>query len=322
MTDCLSETVLDALQAGVAVLDAQGGIRAWNKWLAARSGVSRDTALGRRLDELFPEILGTRLHSAIEQALVRHLASMLTPGLNPVYLPLQRVATGKRRQEHIEQLIYVTPMRHAEAACLVQIEDVTATVRRERRLRSQSSQLIEETYLDPLTGAGNRRRFDQTLAAEFDKAQKQRGHLALIMFDIDLFKAYNDRHGHAQGDACLTSVAQALQRGLRQTGGDMLARFGGEEFAVILPGADLATGCAVAERLRARVERQAIPHGGAAGADLVTVSGGVSAFIPEPGQDAHELISEADLALFLAKDEGRNRVRRYEHDCHEIRACT
>jgi diguanylate cyclase (GGDEF)-like protein len=321
MPDCLSETILDAMQAGVAVLDAQGGIVAWNKWLAARSGVKRDTALGLRLDVLFPEIAGTRLQGAIEQALARHLSSMLTPGLNPPYLPLLRGGAGKRRAERMEQLIYVTPVRHAQAACLVQIEDVTATVRRERRLRSQSSQLIEETYLDPLTGVGNRRRFDQSLGAEFDKALKQRAHLAVIMFDIDHFKAYNDRHGHARGDACLSGVAQALQGGLRQNGGDMLARFGGEEFAVILPGADLATGCAVAERLRARVERQDIEHGAAEGRARVTVSAGVSAFVPEPGQDAHELISEADLALFLAKDEGRNRVRRYEHDCHEIRPC-
>lgn len=321
MSECFSETLLDALQAGVVVLDAQGGIVTWNKWLVGHSGVTRDTALGQRLDILFPEIVGTRLQHTIDQALSMRLSSMLTPGLNPPYLPLLRAGIDKRKQERMEQLIYVTPVRHAPAACLIQIEDVTATVRRERRLRSQSTQLLEETYLDPLTGIGNRRRFDRTLGGEFDKAQKQRTSLGVIMFDIDHFKAYNDRHGHAQGDACLEAVAKALQGGLRQSGGDMLARFGGEEFAVILPGADLDTACAVAERLRLRVERHGLKHGAVVGHEVVTVSAGLSAFIPEPGQDAHELISEADLAMFMAKDEGRNRIRRYEHSCHEIRSC-
>jgi diguanylate cyclase (GGDEF)-like protein len=320
MATAPTDAVLDALQAGVILLDAEGGIIAWNKWLVRHSGLEPGDVLARRLEEVFPEVVGTRLATSIGQALSSRLSAILTPSLNPPYMPLYRLGVDKNHDQRMLQLVYVTPLRHEACACMIQIEDMTANVRRERRLRVHSSQLLAATYLDTLTGVGNRRRFDQNLDEACKQALQKKQSLALLMVDLDNLQPFNERFGQARGDACLAEVAKALQGGLRQLG-DQVARYGGDEFTVLLPGADLERACMVAERLRGRVEAlhlgaEVDPQG-----TCVTVSIGVSAFVPGEGQDAHVLISEADLALYLAKDEGRNRSRCYIHASNEILSC-
>ncbi|HET9317175.1 MAG TPA: two-component regulator propeller domain-containing protein [Vicinamibacteria bacterium] len=166
------------------------------------------------------------------------------------------------------------------------------------------AQLVRE---DVLTGVASRRRFEEALEEEWRRALRLRMPLTLALVDVDWFKAFNDRLGHPAGDACLRSVAAAVAS-VSQRAGDLVARYGGEEFALLLPGIELEGARAVAESVRQRVERLAIAHPDSKAA-VVTVSVGVASCSPAswPGI-ATDLVSEADRALYAAKQAGRNRV--------------
>lgn len=158
---------------------------------------------------------------------------------------------------------------------------------------------------DALTRLPNRRAFDAALLERWHAAARQPAPLGLLMIDIDQFKHFNDFHGHVAGDDCLRRVAEAMRVQLRET--DFIGRYGGEEFVVLLPAATPVWVEATAERLRAAVERLALPHGGLPGQALVTISVGAALAHPKGPDDPVDLIDAADMALFQAKREGRNR---------------
>jgi diguanylate cyclase (GGDEF)-like protein/PAS domain S-box-containing protein len=158
---------------------------------------------------------------------------------------------------------------------------------------------------DGLTGLANRRCFDETLHAEWARAQRQRQPLSLLMVDVDNFKAYNDANGHLGGDECLKRIATAVASEMRAN--DLVARYGGEEFAVILPNQSLKGAASVAERIRTRVEQLQVPNR-LAPAQHVTVSIGAATALASPDNSASELVAIADAALYRAKHMGRNRI--------------
>lgn len=193
------------------------------------------------------------------------------------------------------------------AAINRELEDANARLTRaNRRLSRLSSR-------DGLTGIANRRRFDRRLSLEWRRAARTERPLSLLLADIDCFKDYNDLHGHQQGDACLRQVAQALARSLHRAG-DMVARYGGEEFAVLLADTDEQHAATTAEMLRAHVEAMEIPHGASSISPVVTLSLGMSTVRPAAGSRPRYLVERADRALYLAKREGRNRVRAVRED--------
>jgi diguanylate cyclase (GGDEF)-like protein/PAS domain S-box-containing protein len=158
---------------------------------------------------------------------------------------------------------------------------------------------------DGLTGLANRRCFDDTLHAEWARAQRQQQPLSLLMVDVDNFKAYNDANGHLGGDECLKRIARAVASEMRAN--DLVARYGGEEFAVILPNQSLKGAAVVAERIRCRVEQLQLPNPLAPG-QRVTVSIGAATAIATPHNEASQLVAIADAALYRAKHMGRNRI--------------
>jgi diguanylate cyclase (GGDEF)-like protein len=171
-----------------------------------------------------------------------------------------------------------------------------------------SHELVARTArTDALTQVANRRHFDEVIAQVWTHAQTQRSSVALLLMDVDHFKAYNDLYGHPAGDACLQSVAHALSTCMRK-GGDLVARWGGEEFAVIMSGATMESALLLAERVREAVMAQALKHEASKCATVVTVSIGVSAMDPGPESSLSELVRMADSCLYEAKARGRNRV--------------
>jgi diguanylate cyclase (GGDEF)-like protein len=166
--------------------------------------------------------------------------------------------------------------------------------------------LEELATIDPLLGIANRRKFDDALGKEWGRARRGRRPVALLMIDLDRFKGYNDLYGHPAGDDCLKRVADAAGAALHRPG-DLLARYGGEELACVLPETDLDGAVVVAESIRARVYEKSIAHQG--GVDgRVTVSIGVAAVVPQATLSVEVLIDAADRSLYAAKSAGRNRV--------------
>jgi two-component system, sensor histidine kinase LadS len=170
-------------------------------------------------------------------------------------------------------------------------------------LASRVRELQRQSRTDTLTRLPNRRFFDEVAAAEFERARRNNGAMALLVVDIDHFKQFNDQHGHVRGDEVLRQVAERLGNGVRR--GDHVCRFGGEEFALILPGTDGLEAAEVAEALRRIVESTT-------SADApITVSIGVASTRDQEFTHLDELFKAADRALYAAKDQGRNRVIRF-----------
>ncbi|MCG8911084.1 MULTISPECIES: diguanylate cyclase [unclassified Pseudomonas] len=175
-----------------------------------------------------------------------------------------------------------------------------------RRRDAKESHLRNQADTDPLTGLHNRRWFDEKSHREWHRRRAGDGNLAVLMMDIDQFKAYNDHYGHPRGDLALVSVAHLVSQGCQRED-DGAARYGGEEFVVILPGCDTAAAATVAESIRRSVEEAALPHEkGARG--IVTISVGVASTSCTQAGSIEALIAAADANLYKAKEGGRNRV--------------
>jgi diguanylate cyclase (GGDEF)-like protein len=175
-----------------------------------------------------------------------------------------------------------------------------------RKLQDAYEQLALLATEDALTGAFNRRYFEGALEQEWRRAARERSAISILMLDIDHFKKLNDAYGHPTGDECLRLVAAALQK-TAQRPADVVARFGGEEFVVLLPATDATGGKAIAERMRMAVEGLGFAHR-ASSYGHVTVSVGLATAWPGAEQAGHALIERADQALYRAKEGGRNRV--------------
>lgn len=173
----------------------------------------------------------------------------------------------------------------------------------QRELMRANLELERLTRIDGLTGLGNRRYFDEYLAAEWKRCQRMKSPLSVLMIDVDHFKRYNDAYGHLAGDDVLKQIARVLQNGSTRST-DLAARFGGEEFVVILTSVPQEGASHVAERLVQGVRDLNIAHG----AGRVTISVGVATAWPDAEGDTARLVNAADLALFRAKNEGRNRL--------------
>jgi diguanylate cyclase (GGDEF)-like protein len=174
------------------------------------------------------------------------------------------------------------------------------------RLAEINQELERLSVTDSLTGLANRRFFNEYLHREWQREQRDKQPLSVIMIDIDNFKKYNDHYGHLEGDICLQKVSWALQSALCR-GGDLLARYGGEEFIAVLPHTDGKGAAELAAAFHARVRDLAIPHVASPVSSNVTISVGIASIIPNQAISPSQMIAMADEALYQAKQSGRNR---------------
>jgi len=207
----------------------------------------------------------------------------------------QVIETNKNLEKDIQDKIQTEEKLLYEKKSAEEISD---------KLRTLSTQ-------DGLTGINNRRRFDEVLYDEWYRAARLSTSLSLIICDIDKFKEYNDAHGHLKGDKCLTRIAHLIE-GYARRAGDVAARFGGEEFAIILPDTGIKDAEEIAEQIRTAIVDLDLPHGASSVADMVTASFGVHTTTPEKGILPETLVDHADKALYQAKEQGRNMVVIYE----------
>jgi diguanylate cyclase (GGDEF)-like protein len=302
----LSSRALNLVNCGVIVLDSKHRIVLWNSWMVPRSAYSATRVRERSLFDVFAELRGSRVESAVLAALTGDVATTIAQSESKCPFPLREA--GSFDGARIEQAVSVTPFNDGdERFCMIEIRDVSGAADRERRLLDHAESLRARSYVDGLTGIANRRYFDVALDRELRRAQRLGSEMSLLLMDIDSFKAYNDHFGHQQGDACLSTVAQTLAASLKRPA-DVAARYGGEEFAAILPDTGLEQARALANAIREHVAGLALAHAPAATRGHVTLSIGVSSFDKERLNQPAALIEAADKALYAAKRGGRDCV--------------
>ncbi|MCE3262698.1 MAG: diguanylate cyclase [Pseudoduganella sp.] len=299
--------LMELLVIPTFVLDAQGRVLIWNRACERLTGVSAE------------ELLGTSGHWCAFYAVPRPtLADLVIAGRTGEIRDLydgQARGTGAPQDKLCAENWCEMPRtagRRYLAADASPIHDsdgrLVAVVETLRDLTEEKQAQIALEQLatrDGLTGLANRRCFDQTLLAEWQRALRQQQPLSLLMVDVDNFKQYNDAYGHVGGDDCLKRIATAVASEMRAN--DLVARYGGEEFAVILPNQSLKGAAIVAERIRCRVEGLRLPNQGAP-RHFVTVSIGAATAIASHEHQPAQLVATADAALYRAKHMGRNRI--------------
>lgn len=184
---------------------------------------------------------------------------------------------------------------------------VRARVRNHLDMKRMRDELAEMAVTDALTGLGNRRRLEKVLNQETSRLSRSGGLLSVIILDIDFFKKFNDLYGHTAGDRCLTMVAAALNRAVHHAN-DVTIRYGGEEFACVLPEIEHPEAMEIAISIRDRVQALGIPHSGSDASPFVSVSLGVATALCIPGSQPDSWIRAADEQLYVAKAAGRNLV--------------
>ncbi|MDP2371471.1 diguanylate cyclase domain-containing protein [Rhodoferax sp.] len=316
-TDSAWATIFDAVGFGLILIDAQGRVLRWNGWLTRHTGVTAQAACGQSLAEAFGAPLPASFMSALNNALRYKLPVVLSNVLHRGPLPLYVELPASTEADRMPHAITLTPLPVAPwgPCCLIQITDSSRSVSREKVLRRHSDRLNREVMTDSLTRAFSRGFFDQFYQQEFARARRQGSKLALIMVDVDYFKAYNDEYGHPAGDKILVALVQTLKTALMRST-DKLARYGGEEFAVILPDCAKHNAMLIAEHLRSAVQELKLPHRKSGNADQITVSLGVSSTKPGDTCEAADLLDTADQALYAAKRHGRNCVQYLEPSAH------
>jgi len=175
------------------------------------------------------------------------------------------------------------------------------------QLKSTRDELDRAARLDSLTQIYNRREFDRILTKEWRRCARSRVSLCLLMLDVDQFKKYNDHYGHLAGDGCIRILAQTMKESVKRTA-DFVSRYGGEEFAILLPDTDAEGALKVAENIQQRINALQIPHQTSDVETFVTVSIGCHTLSPTQNDDMIALLAGADEHLYRAKNSGRNRI--------------
>jgi diguanylate cyclase (GGDEF)-like protein len=286
------------LLLAVAVLSAHGG---------EIDGVSVTPTLLLPAVAVIAFRFGVRLTTLLVALISLSTAMLMTTGLKPfgdVPIHLEVV----RAQEFILTLCIIGI---GFAVLLSELQtrerELESRVReRTRELEKSNSRLADISATDGLTGIANRRRFDETLEAEWNRARRNRQPLMLALLDVDLFKQYNDCYGHQTGDDALRAVAAELAKHMRRSG-DFVARYGGEEFAVIAQAANEERALAMSTAICAAIAALKLPHA-TSPFEVLTVSIGVALVTPGGSHSITSLIRTADVALYRAKQLGRNRV--------------
>lgn len=306
MTSLPFKEICNQMPMGVFVLDNAHRVVFWNSWLAEKTSIPEARALGKTLVDLFPDLNKPRFESALEQALRSKSPQLLSQTFNRFLLPIASSQSEHSELTMMQQRVQVLPLADDDgrAHALVILQDVTETVARSSALVVMAQRLKEEGTRDPLTCLFNRRFMWEWLMSQLKLSVRNRHPLACLIMDIDHFKKINDIKGHDAGDQVLKHCAEIIPTELR--GSDIVVRYGGEEFVVLLPNCDLGYGIEVAERIRCRIQSEAI-HDLLPGE--VTVSIGVSVCDPENPVTGEELLKQADKQLYSAKGAGRNRVK-------------
>lgn len=295
--------ILDAVNQGIVILSREYKVLEWNRWMEIHSGISREKIVDTSVFNHYPNLSYPGFTRSCKSVINFGNYVFFSQKLHNFLFPFAAIGVYSAKQDMMQQSCTMAPVREEDGSIqkvIITVQDVTESVYLENELKSMSQQ-------DSLTGLHNRRFLDARLKEEFNRCSRNNHDLSFIMFDIDNFKLVNDKYGHQFGDLVLKEIARTCLSLIRSC--DIIARFGGEEFSVILPESETAGAVAFAERLRTAVETMKVRNND--GIDEgVTISLGVASLSHGAGND-HELLKNADAALYKSKHNGKNMVTVY-----------
>lgn len=248
----------------------------------------------------------TRMHPEDRERVVNFCVAQSQAGVD--HEADYRALTKDNGYVWIRDVVHVERNDQGEVLALIGFMfDITERKKTEEKLIALQKELEALSFKDGLTNIANRRQFDASFEREWEGARHSGLSLSVLLFDIDFFKQYNDLYGHVQGDKCLVDIAQTLSLAL-DSPRDLVARFGGEEFVVLLPETDRSVALKVAARCQRLIDKRAIVHAQSPHDQRVTVSVGVGTVTPSAQLKPSSFLEAVDRQLYLAKNNGRNRI--------------
>jgi diguanylate cyclase (GGDEF)-like protein len=307
--------LIEHLAIPAFVLDPQGRVLIWNRACERLTGYPAEELIGGREhwkafhERERPCLADLVIADRLDEATILYDSASSLDG-NPHGLSAEAWCAMPRTGRRLYLAIDVGPIfdeRGQLVAVVETLHDMTA----KKQIEAELTALADS---DALTSIANRRTFDRRLSEEWGRADRSKSPVSLLLIDLDRFKRCNDSFGHAVGDRCLRQVAEAIGHETRGAG-DLAARFGGDEFAALLPNTSLEPAMSIAERIRRAVERADLPAGGGPHEARLTVSIGAASSGDFMSSEA--LLAAADAALYRAKRSGRNRTIAAGGDPHQ-----
>ncbi|WP_410497485.1 GGDEF domain-containing protein [Chitinibacter sp. S2-10] len=305
----LLHSAIDSLDLGIILLNGRGEIVLWNRWLTRSSGRTAQAVTGKTLLEACPELNNSRVLQALDAALNKNLSARLSQSLNKAPFDLFCPAGNPNQPPlRMQQSIHISPLLQDDQQryALIQIHDVSSSVLREQLLHERAEALRRHAYQDTLTGIPNRSWFAETLDHLWRVAARQHGDIGLIVIDIDHMSKLNESQGMSTGDHCLQAIAACLQKTLHRPE-DLLVRYEGDEFIALLPNTPLAGVKIIAQQMLDAIGKLHYPFPQSCDG-YVSASMGCASLKSSHELDCSMLLQEAELALFFAKQNGRNQI--------------
>jgi diguanylate cyclase (GGDEF)-like protein len=305
MLQVLSELVVERVGFGIFVLDRDLNVVMWNRFMQDHSGKTAEQVIGKSIFSSFPELPRVWLTRKVESVFQLGSFAFSSWEQRPYLFKFDHDRPITGGVDYMQQDCTFMPLtqdREVMAVC-VTLSDVTHASMMQRARDEAVAQLQQYADRDGLTGIANRRYFELRLGDEFTRWQRYGGELSMLLFDLDHFKRINDQFGHLVGDTVLRVMAERVAKAIRAQ--DLLGRFGGEEFVLLLPCTPLSEAMQVAEKVRISICETPIDVNGTP----VPVSASVGGACARPGVTSsyEALLNEADAALYSAKRQGRNR---------------
>ncbi len=299
--------IIQNMHDGVITIDKSGIITTVNPAASDILELQREQITDRKLSEVFfdypqnDDFIQIILDAVYDSSMSHHRVCRYFTGTHEKSL-FVTTSFLKAEIEHVVEPIGVTVL-FSDVTELVDLRDAAAAL---DKIKALNQKLERLSYLDELTGLPNRRFWDDVYGREWRRAVRDQKTMAVIMVDIDYFKEINDTKGHQGGDDCLTAVAKAISKALHRPG-DLAARYGGDEFIILLPEADLHGARSIAEAVQANIRALGIENTGSLHGCL-TISIGIAAAMPSSHINRKGLCEAADNALYRAKLKGRNQI--------------
>jgi len=304
--------VIHNINVGLIVIDVDYNIKLWNNFMVNRSGKRADVAMGENIFDLFPEVSDAWFVRKIESVITLANRAFTTWEQRPYLFKFKNYRPITGAAEFMYQNITFLPLKGVDGKInniAIVVYDVTDEAVGKAELETANKELARLSQTDRLTQLNNRGHWEECLELEFDRYQRTKHAVTLIMFDIDHFKRINDSHGHQAGDEVIRQTAKTIFRTIRKT--DIAGRYGGEEFGVVLVDTGKENAMILAERLRKRIESLTVRY------DDLKIKFKVSIGIAELNDDVKnhtEWLAHSDKALYYSQENGRNQSTFYDKE--------